>query len=861
MTQTAQLPRNEMLRLEKLKQLVVLDTPPEPLFDEIVKLASEICGTSISLVSLIDERRQWFKANYALDAMTEVPREFALCSHAILEDKVLNITDASKDPRFKNNPLVTHDPNIRFYAGAPITIAEGIRVGTICVIDRTPKQLTPQQSELLEGLASIVSKALIVRKSWVEESIHKSSVLEAIVEDSNDAIIGETVEGVIFSWNAAAERVFGYTSQEINGRHVSVLFPKETDENQELVFINKIKNNKKIKLFETERITKNGKRIQVSISLSAIKNAVGEIIGISKIVRDITEQKKLQNKIAEACERLNVTMDSIGNAVITTDIAGLIQYLNPVAEALTGWSNDEAVGKPLIDVFKIVNETTRRPCINPVELCLKEDRIVGLANHTVLINRHGKEYGIEDSASPIKDKHGNTIGIVMVFHDVTRQRKMANEISFRATHDGLTGLLNRGEFEQRMKKFINNHREPDSLNALMFIDLDQFKVINDTCGHAAGDAVLKEVSNIMRHFVRQTDVVARIGGDEFAIILAKCGADKALEIANAICKAVEQYRFYSNEQRFQIGASIGLVMIDKHWTSLNELIQAADNACLEAKRTGRNRVHLHIDDDLSLANHKDSVQWASRITQAIEDDGFVLFAQRIMPLDEEGLEHAEILVRLKSDQGDLIPPGAFMPAAERFHLISRVDRWVLRNTFDWLHRNQAFLNHVESLSINLSGQSLVDLTFHEFANQIANDIKIDYTKICFEITETSAVTNILDAKKFIDRMRQYGIQFSLDDFGSGASSFGYLRNFPVSYLKIDGQFIKDLLENEIGQATVKCITEVAKITHTKTIAEWVDNDDVEALLKKMGVNFTQGYLKHKPAPIEYLLNKECLYSH
>lgn len=449
----------------------------------------------------------------------------------------------------------------------------------------------------------------------------------------------------------------------------------------------------------------------------------------------------------------------------------------------------------------------------------------------------------------------------MVFHDVTSQRKMANEISFRASHDGLTGLLNRGEFEQHLKRFIDNHRERDSLNALMFIDLDQFKVINDTCGHAAGDAVLKEVSNIMLHFVRQTDVVARIGGDEFAIILAKCGTDKALEIGNAICKAVEQYRFYKNEQRFQIGASIGLVMIDKHWTSLNELTQAADNACLEAKRTGRNRVHLHIEDDLSLANHKDSVQWASRITQAIEDDGFVLFAQRIMPLDVGGLEHAEILVRLKSDQGDLIPPGAFMPAAERFHLISRVDRWVLKNTFDWLHRNQAFLNHIESLSINLSGQSLVDLTFHDFANQLVNDIKIDYTKICFEITETSAVTNIVDAKKFIDRMRQYGIQFSLDDFGSGASSFGYLKNFPVNYLKIDGQFIKDLHKNEIGQATVKCITEVAKITHTKTIAEWVDNDDVEALLKKMGVNFTQGYLKHKPAPIEYLLNKECSYSH
>lgn len=389
MTQPAQLPKNEKLRLEQLKQLLVLDTPSEPLFDEIVKLASKICGTPIALVSLVDENRQWFKANCGLDEASETPKEVAFCSHAILEDKLLEVVDASKDRRFKNNPLVTNDPNIRFYAGAPITISHGVRVGTLCVIDRTPMQLTPQQAELLECLASIVSKALIARKEWIEENFHKSGVLEAIVEDSNDAIIGETVDGFIFSWNAAAEKMFGYTNQEIIGRHVSVLFPKETDVNEELVFINKIKNNKKIKHYETERIAKNGKRIQVSISLSAIKNAVGEIVGISKIVRDITEQKKLQNKIAEAYERLNVTMDSIGDAVVTTDTQGFIQYLNPVAEALTGWSNAEATGKPLTEVFKIVNETTRRPCVNPVELCLKEDRIVGLANHTVLVNRYG----------------------------------------------------------------------------------------------------------------------------------------------------------------------------------------------------------------------------------------------------------------------------------------------------------------------------------------------------------------------------------------------------------------------------------------------------------------------------------------
>lgn len=856
MTQPAKPAKNEQARLARLKRLKVLDSAPEPLFDAITKLAAEICGAPISLISLVDEERQWFKSNVGLDGATETHRDLAFCAHAILQDDVFEVADATKDPRFSTNPLVTSDPNIRFYAGAPLLMPDGFNIGTLCVIDRQSRVLSEQQKRLLSGLATIVSQALLVREDAINVIETKARKLAAIIENSEDAIISKSLDSRVLTWNASAEKMFGFRAEEIIDQPITKIFPKNKFD-EELFLIKKIKNNQHIKHFETERLHKNGKSILISASLSPIKNALNEIEGVSIIARDITKQKKLERALVDEHERLRVTMDSIGDAVITTDKDGNVQYLNPVAQELTGWSAIEAKGLPLFQVFNIMNETTRTRCLNPVELCLIENRVVGLANHTILISKDGLEYGIEDSASPIRDAEGNTIGVVLVFHDVTNQRQMANEISFRATHDALTGLVNRGEFELRLKSFVNENRGFDVQSALMYIDLDRFKVINDTCGHSAGDALLKEVSKIMQSCIRSTDTLARIGGDEFAVILNRCDTENAMEIAREICRSVDEFRFVYNEQRFRIGASLGLVMIDKSWASSASLMQAADSACYEAKRAGRNRVHLYYDNDNLIEAQRDDVQWVSRIEHALEDDGFILFCQRIMPLKSNGLEHAEILIRMKGQNGELISPSAFLPAAERFHIVSRIDRWVIAQVFQWMHEHKDSLSHIESISVNLSGQSLGDIAFHGYVLSLINTIEIDCKKLCFEVTETAAITNISEAKHFIEIMNEQGVKFSLDDFGSGVSSFGYLKNLAVDYLKIDGQFIRDLLENEIGQATVRCIAEVAKVTGKKTIAEWVDNQAVENMLKEMGVDYTQGYLKHKPALLNFLLDVEC----
>lgn len=858
MTRSRSFSQHKTARLKQLKQLMGTDTSPKALFDEIIKLACEVCDTTIGLVSLADDNQLAFKAHIGLKNISKTPQALDFCKHAMLMQPILEIEDATKDARFLDSPLVTHAPHVRFYAGATITLPNKLNVGTLCVMDRLPKKLNAFQRNTLMSLAHIASKALRMQEDALNLMQSKSTKLAAIIEDSDDAIISKSLDSIVTSWNKSAERIFGYTAEEIVGRPITRLFPKDRVD-EEKFLIKKIKNNLRIKHYETERLDKAGKRIQISVSLSPIKNALGEIVGVSKIARDITQQKLLEKKLSNEHERLRVTMDSIGDAVITTDKKGYVQYLNPIAQALTGWHLHDAVNMPLPSVFNIINAETKMPAVNPVESCLSKDRIAGLAQHTTLISRDGTEYGIEDSASPIHDAEGNTIGVVLVFRDVTVQRKMADEISYRATHDMLTGLVNRSELEKKLHHFIKDNRETDLQNAFMYIDLDRFKVVNDSCGHFAGDVVLKEATKIMQSCIRSTDTLARIGGDEFATILYKCDTEQAMKIAKEICKSIEQYRFHHGSECFRIGASIGLVMIDKNWPSTTSLMQAADNACYEAKEAGRNRVHLYYDDDNLTSTLRDDTKWVSRIEKALEEKSFVLFCQRIMPLKHQGLEHAEILIRLKDKDGSLIPPNAFLPSAERFHLASRIDRMVINEVFAWMQVNDQSLGHIGSISVNLSGQSLSDPTFHRDVLDLIATTPIDFKKLCFEITETAAITNIADAKKFIAEIHQYGVKFALDDFGSGVSSFGYLKNLNVDYLKIDGQFITDLLKNEIGQATVRCIAEVAKVTGKKTIAEWVENKTVENMLKKMGIDFTQGFLKHNPAPLDFLTETNCSY--
>ncbi len=572
--------------------------------------------------------------------------------------------------------------------------------------------------------------------------------------------------------------------------------------------------------------------------------------------QDITEKRRLVRELAESYELVRVTLDSIGDAVITTDREGLVQWLNPVAEAMTGWTKSEAHSRPLVDVFNIVHAESRQPSLNPVEICLAEGKAVGLQSNTTLISRTGTEFGIEDSTSPIRNADGQILGAVLVFHDVTEQRRLSREMSHRAAHDALTGLVNRAEFEVRLSRLLAGLTLEGTSHVLMYIDLDQFKVVNDACGHSAGDQLLRQVSAVLQSCVRGRDTVARLGGDEFGVLLENCGIEQGQMIGQKICDQMESYRFAHDGRSYRVGTSIGVVPVDVRWGSSAAVMQAADSCCFAAKDAGRNRVHLWVESDSALQVRQGEMQWVNRLEAAMDDNRFTLFAQHVEPIcGPGGGLHCEVLLRLVTDDGAVIAPGAFLPSAERFHLASRIDRWVVQRVFSLLEAEDTALELIETISVNLSAHSVGDRAFHRELMRMLRAASFDVRKLCFEITETAAITHLGDAKVFIEEVRSLGVRIALDDFGAGASSFGYLRTLPVDYIKIDGQFISGLLDDPLDNAAVRCFCEVAKVVGVKTIAEFVERADTRAALRTLGVDFVQGYSIHRPEPFLQLLSK------
>jgi len=866
--QPAPLPADEARRLARLQALAVLDTGPEALLDSFTQLAASLCHTPIALISLVDAHRQWFKSTRGLPGVCETPRDQAFCAHAILSPALMEVPDARLDARFAHNPLVTGEPHIRFYAGAPISMPGGERIGTLCVIDRQPRQLDAQQRLLLQGLAQAVAEALRLREDTISQTLAASRDYEAelharqerlsLATHANEIGIWEYTPGDgRLVWNDMMFQIFGLDRAHATGTLADwerCVHPDDLPScRQEL---SEVLAGRRTLDFDFRVLRQGGEVRSVCARATVFRDDQGEAVRLLGTNYDITERKRMERELAEKHELLRVTLLSIGDAVITTDAMGRVQWLNPVAERMTAWSTEAARGLPLSQVFQIVAEHSRLPAPCPVTRCLNGDDDAPQCQHTLLLSRDGAEYGIEDSAAPIRDDQGHVLGVVLVFHDVTEQRRMGHEMRFRATHDELTGLVNRSEFEQRLGQTLARAQSDGSVHAMMYIDLDQFKLVNDACGHALGDQLLCQFTSLLQSCVRSRDTLARLGGDEFGVIFEHCTVELAQRVAQQVCDRMDDFRFEHEGRRFRIGASIGLVPVDQRWAKPSLVLQAADTACYAAKEAGRNRVHAWYDTDQALKARRGEMHWASRLEQAIDEDRFVLFAQRITPLAADGPDqglHAEVLLRLRDQDGSLIPPGAFLPAAERFHMASRIDRWVVRHVFQWMAEHSEAMAHVSTLTVNLSGQSIGDKAFHRFVADLVAHTRFDVRRLCFEVTETAAITNLADATSFITEMRALGVRIALDDFGSGSSSFGYLKSLTVDYLKIDGQFIKTLTSNALDQAAVRCFHDVARVLGIQTIAEFVEDEATMAELRRIGVDYAQGYLMHRPEPIDAAL--------
>jgi len=569
--------------------------------------------------------------------------------------------------------------------------------------------------------------------------------------------------------------------------------------------------------------------------------------------QQLREREKVQEALFQEKERAQVTLASIGDAVITTDQYGHVEYLNPVAEELTGWPITEALQKPLGTVFQIINEQTRKPAPDPVERCLKEGKAIGLANHTVLIRRDGKEFSIDDSAAPIRSRDGQIIGVVLVFHDVTEARRLQRQMTYDAAHDTLTGLVNRREFEVRLERCLKSAQQNNLEHSLCYIDLDQFKVVNDTAGHIAGDELLRQVSRLLSSMFRHRDTLARLGGDEFGLLLENCPLDKAIEAANKIIDRLAGYQFPWEGQSFRVGASIGVVSITGKTHNIAQALSEADVACYTAKDLGRSRFHVYQAEDSETAQRHGEILQAVQLRDAIDKDLFQLYCQPFISLleDNSQIKYYELLLRLKGDGNKVILPNTFIPSAERYGLMTSIDRWVVRTALS------AFANRLKNgdirLSINLSGNSLNDETLLDFVRTQFNKFSIPPEWICFEITETAAIQNLSKAQYFVSEVRRLGAKVALDDFGSGLSSFRYLKTLAVDFLKIDGSFVKDMLESQNDKAIVAAIHQVGHTMGIYTIAEHVEHEDVITQLQEMGVDYAQGYAIGQPIPFESIL--------
>lgn len=584
----------------------------------------------------------------------------------------------------------------------------------------------------------------------------------------------------------------------------------------------------------------------------------GRLLGV---VRDVSERVQSAHAVQRAQEELekqvnqrtaelqaekelaHVTLMSIGEAVIATDVNGRITSMNPVAERLTGWAANESIGSPITDVLELRNEDTNEPLNDPVTLALQKSMAIAVPEPAILVRQDGGNVHVDASVSPVYNNHSELLGAVAVFFDVSYARELTKQVRHRASHDDLTGLVNRGEFESRLSTVVASARDGSREHALLYMDLDRFKIINDSCGHLAGDELLKQISGELQVHIRQRDTLARLGGDEFALILENCNAEQAYRVANDMLTFMRNFRFTWEDKTFRLGMSVGIALINNRAQSVREVLHNADSACYMAKEAGRDRAYVFDSAEEDEHSQNSYMYWVTRVNQALESDEIELMTQPIMALatGENKGSHFEILSRLKGENGEMIPPASFIHAAERYNLMPRLDRYVVNKVFKWLADHPSIVEDLDICSINLSASTLGDDRFPGFLESLVHRYQIPTNKVCFEITETMAIRNLSKTIGLAEDFKRLGFLFSLDDFGSGFASYHYLKRLPVDFIKIDGEFVRGILDDPMDEAMVRSMNQIGHIMGKKTIAEYVESEELLVKLRDIGVDYIQGF--------------------
>ena len=573
---------------------------------------------------------------------------------------------------------------------------------------------------------------------------------------------------------------------------------------------------------------------------------------ILTIARDVSHRKSLEVSLTRSKRQAQYTLESVAEGIMTTDNEGRIDYMNLAAEVLLGVKRDDAVGHKTGELFKLVDDTDRRPLGDPVERCLAMRRRVNMGRRAVLLSNDGEqEHSVEITASPIRGPGKSISGTVVVVHDVGELRGLTRKMSYQATHDPLTGLINRREFERRLDEAMDAVHAEEAVHMLFYMDLDRFKAVNDSCGHLAGDNMLREVAALIKEQVRDSDYVGRLGGDEFGALLIGCPIDKARQIAADICDAVADYRFVWQDKIFNIGISIGLVEISHVSGNVQDVMSAADSACYVAKQQGKGRVHVYSARDEVIARERGDIQWLRELQDALHEDGFELAVQPIIAMSHrvDSGPAVEVLIRLPDAHGKSVKTSEFLRSAERYQLMPQIDRWVINATLAAISGGDIKLAGKRSCSINLSGQTLADESFLAFVVEGLDRTGVPPSSICFEVTEKAILSNVQHAQRFIEVLHGIGCEFSLDDFGSGLGSFSSLKHLPIDYLKIDGMYTRNLQTDEVNQEMVAAMIKLARKMQFRVVAEQVEHQEDFDWLRDVGVDFMQGYFVESPATL------------
>jgi len=589
-----------------------------------------------------------------------------------------------------------------------------------------------------------------------------------------------------------------------------------------------------------------------TMEMNQLANSYNHMIATIRTVKDDLVSQK---------QRLHVTLDAIADGVIATDINGKITYMNPSAEHICGWNAEESHGKPLEAIYRLIDKDKNEPVIGELGNTLEHGTIQYGMDNLGLQERKGTLIDVQSIMSPIRDTDTSISGAVIIFQNITETRQLYQQLRHQATHDPLTELVNRSELERLLQSRLDANKNAPS-GSMLYLDLDQFKVVNDTSGHIAGDSLLKQIASILLHNVKEHDTVARLGGDEFAILLPSSDLTQAHKIAENIRKEISGFSFTWQDSHFRIGVSIGLVPLNQPDITRTDVLSYADMACYAAKDGGRNRIHVYSPEDKDLQHRRGEMQWITQISNALEENRLFLFAQKVIPLNPKNKSmHLEILVRHLDSDGTLRTPGAFIPAIERYGMASEFDRWIIKKALE----DEDLLSYLKSsphhrVNINLSGLTLGDKDLTEFISNLLTKAQLPPRTVCFEITETAAVANLNATRTLIRNLKLFGCDFALDDFGSGVSSFAYLKNLPVDFIKIDGALVRDIDQNPINEAMVNAIHQIGQVMKMKTVAEFVENKNIQDKLISIGVDYAQGYYIHIPAPLQDVVKDDSMVS-